>query len=43
MAKYKESDKNKAYSESPTNVVEKKLRLDSQMNHSKGWILKHVL
>ena len=24
------------------NVVEKKLHLDPQMNHSKGWTLKHA-
>ena len=30
------------YSESLTNVVKKKLRLDPQMNHSKGQTLKHA-
>lgn len=40
---YKESDRNVAYLESPTNAVEKKLCMVSQMNHSKDWILEQAL
>ena len=42
IARYKESDRNVAYSESPTNVVEKKLHPVPRMNHSKDRILEHA-